>query len=156
MGEAAVISSLTQLSGKCLSTISLILACWFCRMSGAKNKMTYNMEAWVARAVLRCSGKGYAEIWCKNNHKWRFIIKKLINFEKALCQMNLCQHAHTKTNKHHIWGHTWLYTSSDRRRPISISTNESGTEMRLETKKERQTELKNADHAAAIQCHRRS
>lgn len=63
-GESAVISCLTQLSGKCLSTISLILACWFCRMSGAKNKMTYNMEAWVARAVLRCSGKGYAEIWC--------------------------------------------------------------------------------------------
>lgn len=68
-GESAVISCLTQLSGKCLSTISLILACWFCRMSGAKNKMTYNMEAWVARAVLRCSGKGYAEIWCKKNQK---------------------------------------------------------------------------------------
>lgn len=102
-GEAAVISCLTQLSGKCLSTISLILACWFCRMSGAKNKMTYSMEAWVARAVLRCSGKGYAEIWCKKNHSINQLWKSTLSTE-----MNLCQHANTHKNQHYIWGHTWL------------------------------------------------
>lgn len=92
-GKAAVISCLTQLSGKCLSTISLILACWFCRMSGAKNKMTYSMEAWVARAVLRCSGKGYAEIWCKKNHNINQLWKSTLSNES----MPTCKHSQKST-----------------------------------------------------------
>lgn len=59
----------TQLSGKCLSTISLILACCELSVSGEKNMMTYSMAACVDRAVLRCSGKGYAEIWRNAKHK---------------------------------------------------------------------------------------
>jgi len=54
---------LTQLSGKCLSTISRMTACCVCNMSEAKLRMTYSMLACVANAVLLCSGNGYTTIW---------------------------------------------------------------------------------------------
>lgn len=52
------VTLLTQLSGKYLSTISLIFACCVCNMEGQKYRQTYSMDAWVASAVLRCSGRG--------------------------------------------------------------------------------------------------